>query len=199
MRNREALMKYQIKKRVALRAALVTAATATAAVILTGCLFSPPPPGEPQQPVEMTTPANVLKNIAIAYNQKNIDLYKKALSPDFVFYFDPRDVGLTPPGSQYIIPESWSYTEDWNATNKMFQLAYSINLSIPTGRVGEPDPQEGTYEANNVSISLLVMVNDKDGYIADAGYCNYEFEKFKNEQNEDRWRLKKWWDRTSEY
>jgi hypothetical protein len=191
-------MRYRVKNYVALRAALVTAVAAAAALILTGCLFSPPPEVPPQQPVEMTTPANVLKNIAIAYNQRNIDLYKKALSPDFVFYFDPRDIGKNPPGSQYIIPESWSYTDDWQATNKMFQNAYNIDLKIPTSRVGEPGTKETTFLAENINISLLVMISELNGFIAQDGYCNYEFEKFKNEQGEDRWRLKNWWDRTSE-
>jgi hypothetical protein len=192
-------MRYRIQKYVALRGAAVIAVTAAAALILTGCLFSPPPPVPPQEPVEMTSPANVLKNIAIAYNQSNIDLYKKALSPDFVFYFDPRDVGGSPPGKpNIIIPESWSYTEDWDATYNMFEGAYSIDLKIPTSRVPEPEPEEKTFLVENINISLLVMVDELNGFIADKGYCNFEFEKYKNEQGEDRWHLIRWWDRTSQ-
>jgi hypothetical protein len=80
----------------------------------------------------------------------------------------------------------------------MFNRAYSINLSIPTRRVGEPAPEETTYEAVNITISLLVMIDELTGFIADSGYCNFEFEKYQNEQSEDRWRLTKWWDRTNE-
>jgi hypothetical protein len=192
-------MRYPKKKYALLHAAVVTAAAAAAALILTGCLFSPPEEVPPQPPPEMTTPVNVLKNVAIAYNQRDINLYKKALSPNFVFYFDPRDVGTTPEGSGYKIPESWVYTEDWQATNEMFNRAYSINLSIPTGRVGEPAPEETTYEAVNITISLLVMIDELNGFIANGGYCNFEFEKYQNEQSQDRWRLTKWWDRTSEF
>lgn len=192
-------MRYLEKKYVILRAAIVTAAVAAAAVILTGCLFSPPPPQEEQPAPEMTTPAYVLENIVYAYNHRDINQYKKALSPAFVFFFDTRDVGLKPPGSEYIIPESWSYTDDWQATDKMFNKAYSINLSIPTGRVGEPAPEETTYEAVNITISLLVMIDELNGFIADGGYCNFEFEKYQNEQSQNRWRLTKWWDRTSEF
>ena len=192
-------MEYQSKKYGTLRGIFVTAAAAAAAMALTGCLFSPPEDEPPQQPVVMTSPVNVLKNIEIAYNQRDINLYKKALSPNFVFYFDPRDVGQTPPGNEnYIIPESWSYTVDWSATEKMFQNAYSINLAIPTGRVGEPEPEENEYQADNISISLLLMIDELNGYSADKGYCNFKFEKYQNEQSEDRWRLKYWWDRTSE-
>jgi hypothetical protein len=191
-------MKYRSKKYKVLRDGLVTAAAAAAALALTGCLFSPPDTEPPQQPVEMTSPVNVLKNVAIAYNQRNIALYKKSLSTNFVFYFDPRDVGQNPPNKTYVIPESWSYTEDWQATYNMFRLAYSINLSIPTGRIGEPEPEETTYRADNVTISLLVFVDELNGYIANTGYCNFEFEKYKNEQSQDRWRLRAWWDRTSQ-
>jgi len=192
-------MRYPKKKYALLHAAVVTAAVAAAALILTGCLFSPPEEVPPQPPPEMTTPVNVMKNVEIAYNQGDIELYKKAISPNFVFYFDARDIGQSPPGSQYIIPESWSYTEDREATRGMFNQAYSISLSITTSGIGEPEPEETTYLADNVQISLLVMISELKGYLANKGYCNFEFEKYQNEQSEDRWRLTKWWDRTSEF
>ena len=192
-------MEYQGKMHRTLRAGLVTAAAAAAALILTGCLFSPPESEEEKPAPQMTTPAYVLENIVYAYNHKDIDLYKRALSTNFVFYFDPRDIGQSPPGRpSYKIPESWSYTEDWNATRNMFNQAYSINLSIPTGRVGEPDPEETTYRADNVSISLLVMIDELNGFIADGGYCNFEFEQYTSGQGKKLWRLTNWWDRTSQ-
>jgi len=191
------MKKYNKNLRMA-RNGLVAAALAAATLTFTGCLFSPPEPQPPEEAPEMTTPANVLKNIEVAYNQRLINKYKEALSTNFVFYFDPDDVGQNPPGSKYPIPESWTYTEDWGATRNMFQKAYSINLTIPTGNVGEPEPSETTFRAYNISINLLVMVNELDGYLADQGYCNFEFEKYKNEEGKDRWRLRKWWDRTAE-
>ena len=192
-------MRYPKKKYALLHAAVVTAAAAAAALILTGCLFSPPKEEPPQPPPEMTTPVNVMKNVEIAYNQGDINLYKEALSTNFVFFFDPRDIGKNPPGSEYVIPESWSYTEDREATYNMFNQAYNITLSITTSGIGEPDPEEITYRADNVKISLVVMISELNGFIADGGYCNFEFEKYQNERSEDRWRLTKWWDRTSEF
>ena len=148
--------------------------------------------------LEATSPANVLKNVAISFNQSNIDLLKAMLSTDFVFYFDPRDVGASPPGSHYRIPESWSYTDFWQVLNNMFDEAYSISLSIPTGRVGTPAENETKYKAENVSISLLVMIDELNGYIADNGYCNFEFERYESASGKKYWRLTGWWDRTSE-
>ncbi len=148
--------------------------------------------------VEATSPANVLKNVEISFNQRDVNLLKAVLSENFVFYFDPRDVGSSPPGSQYHIPESWSYTEFWHALNNMFDKAYSINLSIPTGRVGTPGENETTYRADNISLSLLVMVDELNGFVAEAGYCNFEFERYESAGGKKYWRLTKWWDRTSQ-
>ncbi len=179
------------------RNSLAAAALAAATLTFSGCLFSPPEEQPPAPAPEMTTPANVLKNIEVAYNQRLIENYKKALSTGFVFYFDPDDVGQNPPGSKYEIPETWSYTTDWQATEKMFEKAYGIKLSIPTTSVGEPPPGAVTFNANNISIDLLVMIDELNGYQANQGFCNFEFEKYKNEEGKDRWRLTQWWDRTA--
>jgi hypothetical protein len=148
---------------------------------------------------EPTSPVNVLKNVEISFNRRDINLLKAMLSPNFVFYFDPRDVGSNPPGSQYRIPESWSYTEFWQALNNMFRQAYSINLAIPTGRVGSPGENETTYKAENVRISLLVMIDSLNGFIADGGYCNFAFERYDAASGKKYWRLTGWWDRSSEF
>ena len=155
----------------------------------------------PQVPdrVEATSPANVLKNVAISFNQRDINLLKAMLSESFVFYFDPRDVGQSPPGKPYYkIPESWSRTEFLQAVKNMFGKAYSINLSIPTGRVGTPGENETTYRANNIGVSLLVMIDSLNGFIAEAGYCNFEFERYESASGKKYWRLTGWWDRTSQ-
>lgn len=191
------MKKYNKYLRIA-RNALAAAALAAATLTFTGCLFSPPEEQPPVPAPEMTNPANVLKNIEVAYNQRLIENYKEALSTNFVFYFDPDDVEQHPPGKpEYEIPESWTYTEDWRATRNMFQKAYSISLTIPTARVGEPEPSETTFRADNVPINLLVMVDELNGYLANTGYCNFEFEKYKNQEGKDRWRLRKWWDFTA--
>ena len=149
--------------------------------------------------LEPTTPANVLRNVEISFNQSDIILLKAMLSESFVFYFDPRDVGQSPPGKpEYKIPESWSYVEFWNAVGNMFGQAYSISLSIPTNRVGTPGENETTYKADNVNISLLVMITELNGFIADKGYCNFEFERYESAGGKKYWRLTGWWDRTSQ-
>ncbi|UCH78401.1 MAG: hypothetical protein JSU81_00185 [Candidatus Coatesbacteria bacterium] len=167
-------------------------------IMFTGCLFSPPEEQPPEPPPEMDSPVNVLRNVEIAYNSRNIDLYKKALSPSFVFYFDPNDVGQSPPGKQYVIPESWSYTEDWDATRNMFNQAHSISLLIKKDKVGQPEPEATVYRADNVIIDLLVMVDELNGFQAgETGYCNYQFESYEGAGGKKLWRLRTWWDRTA--
>jgi hypothetical protein len=153
-------------------------------------------PREPDR-LEPTSPANVLKNVEISFNQRDVDLLKAMLSTTFVFYFDPDDVGQRPPGRHYIIPESWSYTEFWKAVDNMFTEAYSISLTIPTGNVGTPGENETKFRADNISINLTVMVDELNGYIADTGYCNYEFESYTSEAGKKCWGLTGWWDRTA--
>jgi hypothetical protein len=148
--------------------------------------------------VDPTTPAHVLRNVEISFNGGKITLLKAMLSTNFVFYFDPRDVGSSPPGKTYLIPESWSYTEFWQAANNMFRNAYRISLLIQTARVGIPGENETTYRADNIDLSLLVMIDDLNGYIADKGYCNFEFERYEGAGGKKYWRLTKWWDRTSQ-
>jgi hypothetical protein len=149
--------------------------------------------------LEPTTPAYVLRNVEIAFNQRDINLLKAMLSEDFVFYFDPRDVGGSPPGKpNIIIPESWSYTEHVRASENMFNQAYRIDLSIATSGVGTPGENETTYLAENINLSIIVMVDDLTGFIADNGYCNFEFERYEAPSGKKYWRLINWWDRTSQ-
>jgi hypothetical protein len=144
-----------------------------------------------------TSPRAVLINVETAFNHRDINLLKAMLSENFVFYFDPDDVGQHPPGSEYEVPVSWSDFDFKTAVRKMFKGAHSISLTIPTGSVGTPAPNETRYKAESITIKLLVMVDALNGYIADQGYCNFEFEKYRSEGGADYWRLTKWWDNTA--
>ena len=155
--------------------------------------------GPTPEPPGAESPAEALKAVALSFNQRDIKVLASALSENFVFYFDPRDVGQSPPGKpEYKIPESWSYAEFWPAAKNIFKNASWVRLSIPTGRVGTPGENETKYKAEYISISLLVMVDELNGFIADNGYCNFEFERYEAGGGKKYWRLTKWWDRTSQ-
>jgi hypothetical protein len=151
------------------------------------------------EPTGAESPAEALEAVELSFNERAVKVLASALSENFVFHFDPRDVGQRPPGSQYIIPESWSYTEFWRALNNMFDKAYSINLSTLTNRVGTPGENETKYKADEITIRLVVMVGELNGFIAEEGYCDYEFERYEAAGAKKYWRLTKWWDRTSEF
>ncbi len=176
----------------------LTAAVTAAALAFAGCGKTVINGDDPPIP-EYTSPAMVLKAVQISFNRRNIDYLEKSLSPEFIFYFDPRDVGKNPPGGRYVIPASWSYDEFTDAANRMLHTAYSISLFVPVGPLGEPGENETTYKAENVTISLLVMIDEVNGFIIDKGFCDFAFEAYYNEQKEKRWRLTGWWDRTSEF
>jgi hypothetical protein len=145
---------------------------------------------------DYTSPAKVLKTVQLSFNETEINCLKRALSPTFVFYSDPEEIGRAKPdGNSRRPPPCYNYTEFWNIAYDMFNRAYDISLSIHAGGVGEPAPEENTYNAGNVELSLLVMADEKSGYLAD-GYCHFEFEKYKDEQGRELWRITKWWDKT---
>jgi len=148
----------------------------------------------PQEPdrLEPTSPANVLKDVAIAFNQRDVNLLKAMLGPNFVFYFDPRDVGRDIGG--YIIPESWSYDEFREATTNLFSRAHSINLTIDVGHVGEPGAGEKSYSVLDIETSLLVMVDESSGFLGE-GFGDYEFEIYQGKTGGKFWRLTKWADK----
>jgi len=154
--------------------------------------------GDNPEPLpEATSPANCLKCVEVSFNQRNAALLDLALDKGFVFFFDPDDVGQHPPGGGYVIPESWSYAEFAGAASNMFSRAYSLSLVIPTGGVGTPGPNESPYKVENINIKLLVMIDELNGYIANEGYCNFEFERYDGKEGEKLWRLAKWWDNTA--
>jgi hypothetical protein len=157
---------------------------------------APVTPGEEDR-LAPTSPRAVLQNVEKAFNRRDLNLLQAMLSERFVFHFDPDDVGQHPPAGTYVIPESWSYTEFWQAAGNLLEKAYNISLSIATAAVGEPGPNETTYLAENVTIRLLVMVDEMNGFIADQGFCNFELERYEGEGGKKLWRLTKWWDNTS--
>ena len=159
--------------------------------------------GEEEGGTEPTRPPpnplkEVLRTVEVAFNQRDIFYLENSISPDFSFHFDPGDVGQNPPGgSNYVIPESWSYTEFRQAVGHLLEKAYSISLTIPTASVGEPSPEETTYDAKNINIKFLVMVDEINGFLVDEGYCNFQFERYDGEGGKKLWHLTDWWDNTS--
>lgn len=141
-----------------------------------------------------TTPAYVLGNVEISFNNRAVNVLTAMLSEDFVFYFDPRDVRTSPPGGiPYIIPESWPRAEFLKAVTNMFAEAPRISFSIETDNVGKPRPEETEYYVEDVPAELLVMLDEVSGYIAYSA-STFAFESYRAEGGAKYWRLTEWRD-----
>jgi hypothetical protein len=160
-----------------------------------GCIFDSTPPGDDigKDPITPDSPSNVIYNLDLAYNKRDINLYKQCLSPQFTFYFNPIDVGKDVDG--YVIPTSWGYEEDWTATQNMFDLAYDIKMSLSENDVETPPEGATTYTAENIGVSLLVMVDANNGFIANKGTLEFNFETY-DSNGQTYWRIKDWRDFT---
>jgi hypothetical protein len=127
----------------------------------------------PQEPDRLspTSPANVLENVELAFNNRDLNLFKDMLSENFVIYFDPDEVGRRP-GAKRPIPESWSYTEIVRRVNDLFE----------------------TFRADNIKVTLIVKETELEGFTYER-YGNVEFEKYRADAGVNYWRITKWWDR----
>jgi len=174
---------------------LLAAAVALAALSCDETTTEP----EPNPPLANSSPKNVLYSVEISFNRRDLKALTPALSRNFVFHFDPDDVGQSPPGSNYIIPGGWTYTDFTGAVGNMFENAHSISLAINKSVVETPGESETTFKAENITINLLVMIDELNGFRAgDYGYCNFEFERYDAQGGEKLWRLTNWWDRTAQ-
>jgi hypothetical protein len=170
------------------------ASTFVLAALGTGCLFGDEPEEPPEVPA-MTEPKYVLAHVERSFNERDKDLLNECLQADFTFYFDPGDVGQNPPGSEYLIPESWSKAEFTAACGNMFDKAYNISLSIPRDKIGKPKEGVTYFDVKKNPLDILVMVDELNGYLADQGYCDFGF----GQQADGKWRMANWYDHTGAY
>jgi hypothetical protein len=177
--------------------------------LIIGCFGSPTTPGYKIQ--DQIDPYYCIWNLWVTYNQYKvtgmIDQYKNILSSDdYIFYFDPLDIGKDN-GHGYIIPDSWDYNQDWQATQNMFNGAYSISFTIANlgynGDEKDKDSFYNTYQPNwknnntecdisGVQINLLLYVDQIHGYQA-IGPCDFSFKLC----DDSKWRMTVWRDKTS--
>jgi hypothetical protein len=173
----------------------VPLAAALAALLSAACIFSEPDDTPAPRVIVPNTPAHCLKVIAASWNGRNYDRFQPCLSPDFVFYFNPIDVGQTVEG--YVIPVSWNYTQMTAAVKNMFEQAYDIEMAIPTSTVGTPGSEDTTWQANTITVKMTLLTEPGTGYRIGDGYCDFAFEKY-DDDGKDRWRLTEWRDYSRE-
>ncbi len=141
------------------------------------------------------TPVEALEDLEESFNAYDIELFKDVLAPEVTFHFDPSDVGGWV--GDYEIPESWGYDELTSAVENMFDQAYSIDFTVTTADVGDPDEGATEFTADDVQVTLVVMIDSTNGYMAN-GYCDFGFENV-GYGGYDDWLVIDWWDKTVSY
>jgi hypothetical protein len=155
----------------------------------------------PEGWLSASSPYNTLSDWELCLNNYKVypNILKLAdyiIGEEFVFWFDPDDVGDVVGG--YTIPAYWEKADFMQAINNMFNQAYSIDFKIPILEAGEdafgkPADGDTTFLKSNVTISLTVMVDATSGYIA-QGICDFGFAK----DSDSLWRLSMWKDHTAQ-
>jgi hypothetical protein len=88
---------------------------------MSACIFNPdtppPPPPPPSQLTDLTHPEDVMLNMELAYNKRNIIWYNGVLDQNFTFFLSPGDVG----GG---LPEQWNREEEITTNTNLFDKGY---------------------------------------------------------------------------
>lgn len=143
---------------------------------------------------EPTDPKFVLMNLSSAFDWRHRKILKANLCDDFLFYFDPHDVGATVNG--YVIPERWTRDEFYAAAANLFVEAYNADLDFVLYRVPPPGPGETYFRVEDVVTACEVYVDPYTGYATYGGYSDFEFRGYAPGDGKIYWHVARWWDRT---
>ncbi len=172
-----------------------------------GCIFSPeekkPPEGCDDCGSifeELTSPENVLLNLELAYDEQNLNEYKKILDPDFTFFFDPGDVNdPTDP-----TPQQWGVAEEEQSASNMFNgvpngegfAIVDIDLDLVMANLNwidttpEDFPDE-TWKTATVDYSFSIAATQDLTFI-NSGGAKAQFTV--RPQSDGTWKLVEWQD-----
>lgn len=144
--------------------------------------------------LEPTDPKYVLFNVCVGFEERHRKILKANLCDDFIFHFDPEDVGANVNG--YIIPKYWTLDEFYAAAANIFAAAYVIDCTLSYRGIGTPGPGETEFRAEDVRLGFRVLVDRLNGYETYGGYCDFEFRGYAPGDGKTYWRVSRWWDRT---
>ena len=150
---------------------------------------------------------NVLYNLQLAYNDRNINRYDELLDDDFVFYFSEYDFQ-----NGVVTVEYWRRAAEINANKNLFDPNYTnplqdpvqdmdLSLAYPAGDdqwtpVPAPDqvrfPGE-TWYRKTVTYSLTVKMPGDFQYICDDKQADFVV-RVATEDSEEYWQIVLWSD-----
>ncbi len=152
------------------------------------------------------SPENLISNLELAYNQKDIDLYKSCLADDFRFQLietDVTDIGIDLDSDG--IPDSeWGYQQEIEYHSNLFGDGSSdgqypspdtINLTF-TSLIIDDDIEEGHegWKIVDCHFSLQLFFTADNTALSANGYT-----KFYVRPIEDEWEIAIWRDQSNVY
>ena len=175
-----------------LQFAIFMAVTVT---FLHGCLFKP----DKVDPVEnkgdykeLTSPENVLNNLIVSYQRREIEPYAKLLSRDYIFKFQPGDE------PRDLDRGYWTFEEDSTGTNGLFStpLVSKIEINLTYGAADtatEEEMPEGTMKIRVNPTNLTVDQTDGVTQVVDGDIQDMFFRRGTGADS-TRWYLFEWRD-----
>jgi len=155
-----------------------------------GCSRAPTAPSSTPSWYERTQPRYALADVEIAINSFDRAQLEACLAADFVYYFDPAEIGEQYNG--YTVPVFWDRDTFVAAVDAFIEHTASVEVNTAWQTCEAPAPAETTYYAANFPFLATVIADNGAGYRLDEGNCNYAFER----DARGKWTLAKWWDRT---
>jgi hypothetical protein len=136
---------------------------------LTGCPFSPknnpiPPPPPLSDYLEQSSAAYVLANLRTAYEKKNFDEYDKLFSPDYVFVFNPADVG----DPENPTPQQWFRADEMDSARNLFSNDRVEYITL-NWNPGEAEPSDeviqGSWKVRVDAVNLDVHTRNENNEV----------------------------------
>lgn len=135
---------------------------------LVGCPWTPGKnlviPIDPGKYLPQSSMVNVLANLKTAYEDRNIDQYKKLFSDDYTFVFSPADAS----DQDDPTPAQWGKEEEFTSTENMFrnELVEKITLDYVAGVPERADTVaygRGAWKMKVDSANLAVSTRNEAG------------------------------------
>ncbi len=165
----------------------------------TGCIFSPQGGGTTPPPDYLpdTSPENVIHNIGALYIRRDVQKYDDTLGQDYVFRFQPIDIGPSQPDS-LLRSEEILFAEHLFQTGKPeedLQPASRISLVITTTSSG-PDPRIGHFGWKKYVVQTQLTLTFPNGNQNNVNSPAWFY--FKQEPDSSgHWKLAEWADQPS--
>ncbi len=157
--------------------------------------------------VDNSTPSKVLENLELAYRQKNLELYKTLLAPDFRFELISTEIDLIgiDVNNDGIKDSWWELEQELEYTTNLFSVGSSdgtypppdqidLRLHIPPQELWETDPQVGheTWVVIPCGFDLQLQFNTISSSLTASGIARFYLRPERN-----RWYIVVWRDESN--